>query len=141
MNYIQGSGWFVNLLSGLASGDPRFVEEYINEEYPLMLGEKGLWELFHTLQFAKVARTSRRGWQTIDHPILGTVQWKIGRNYRNAKPYMFVRVNGKEIIHLWRTSAWLEFERTEVTPFIEERMKERVANTFVQVEGRLHSSY
>jgi hypothetical protein len=42
-------------------------------------------------------RISRRNWKTAEHPLLGTVQWKSGVNFRTGR-YFYLRLNGRTVL-------------------------------------------
>ncbi len=102
MEYIPNRGWFVSIVSGLATGDQMFIETYL-ERGPL--GIKWLREVCATLMRSGFARYSRKGWLTIEHPDLGIVSFKIGADFRTAKDYFFLRLNGREILRDWPDSS------------------------------------
>lgn len=93
---IDGKGWFVYTISALASGnDPRDDRGYNKTT----LSE--LDRVCRTLSDTGFARHSRRGWLTLEHPDLGCVQWKSGVDFRTARNYFLMRLNGKLIVKAW----------------------------------------
>lgn len=92
MKRIKWQGHFVSLLSGLAAGEPE-----TNPNYGLIDLHRDLCALDAT----GMARKSRRGWSVIDHPLLGQISWKSGRDFRTALPYLFVRVAGRQVLAAW----------------------------------------
>lgn len=106
---ITHKGRFVFLLSGLAAGDETFLNEYgADNPSPYLMGIQGLNKALMTLSDTRVARYSRKGWLTIDHPDLGMVQWKQGWDFRTAKPFLFVRINGRQVLNWWPTTPHKE---------------------------------
>ena len=94
---IDGKGWFVWTISGLASADPKFIKDPGR-----MLSITDIATILRTLDHAEFSRFSRRGgWRTAEHPVLGVIQWKSGVDFRTVLPYFLLRVNGEEIIHAW----------------------------------------
>ena len=89
---IKGKGWFVYAISAIVAGD----NDALSDDLVRPNWER-LKEVFSLARDTGFARFSRRGWWTLEHPILGTVQWKEGVNFRTVQPYLYVRVNGKPL--------------------------------------------
>ncbi len=90
MTAIQtGRGHFVDLLSYLVAG--------VIPTTSIDLNIYSLRDKFHSLEEMRLSRRSRKGWETLQHPMLGLLQWKLGvspfRGY-----YFFLRVNGKPVL-------------------------------------------
>ncbi|MBU0707254.1 hypothetical protein KKG41_02680 [Patescibacteria group bacterium] len=121
MKSISGKGWFVATVSGLVAGDGSFVDPY----NPMDLRELGC--VCATLSSTGFARESRKKWWTIDHPTLGLLQWKQGVNYKNALPYLFLRLNGHTFLKAWPESGQ-KYTYAEWTSSneVEELAKQRV---------------
>jgi len=90
---LNDKGWFCETLKSLINGNTEFVSEHHNpinidliEDWLFVCEEMGL------------IRLSRRNWKTLDHPVLGTVQWKSGARRTPEKGYFFLRVNGRPIL-------------------------------------------
>lgn len=98
MKAINGKGWFVRTLSGLACGDTSFVHTCNRidvREISETLGH------FVSSGFARVSN----GWDTMDHPDLGVVQWKSGVDFRTAQDHFFLRLNGRLILRAWPSAG------------------------------------
>ncbi len=96
---VRGKGWFVYLLSGLYSASPEFIDEY-SQNSGYGYGLESLRNDLSTLAETGVALKSRRsGWYCLEHPALGQIRFKMGYNFRNGKPYLFVEVCGRKIVH------------------------------------------
>ena len=116
---VNGRGWFVWTVSCLRAGaDPRKIVPGEGDYNPYTKGTGGelgfrlaavlcerLGETLAVLLDSGVARTSRKGWLIINHPILGQVSWKSGSDFRTAKGYLFLRVNGRLVLSYWPSSA------------------------------------
>lgn len=117
-------GWFVFTVSGLMVGDKNIVKEYNNIKL------KDIFSICVSLRSSGFARCSRRGWWTLEHPQLGMVQWKEGVDFRNAKKYFYLRINGKPILSAkegWRpkwtaetAKALSEEDRASVEAFLDD---------------------
>jgi len=102
------AGNFVFTLGLLLTGDECLISEGEKNTQAGIRngwGEGGLGynaqdvaQALQVLRETGVARISRKGWHTLSHPHLGTLQWKQGVDYRTARPYLFVRINGKLIL-------------------------------------------
>jgi len=88
---IRNQGWFVSTLSALVSGE---VPEMVNyNDWRLAR----IWNLLASLTEVGISKRSRRGWETINHPTLGTVQWRMGVSAFIGW-YLFLRVNGQLVL-------------------------------------------
>lgn len=97
---ISHLGWFVWVISGLATGDPEFIKDYPNNDGCTMTISE-IERTLLTLRDAGFTRESRRGWETIHHQVLGTISFKSGYDFRSTKPYLIMRLNGRVIIREW----------------------------------------
>lgn len=50
---------------------------------------------------AGFSRLSRRGWYVAEHPLLGQLSWKSGRDFRTAGRYFLLRLNGRLVLDAW----------------------------------------
>lgn len=91
---IEGMGWFVNTISGLASGDPSFIIRFNDVDL------KEICRLLETTEAAGFPRVSRKGWTTLEHPVLGLIQWKSDGTLSGVD-YFFLQVNGEKIIEAY----------------------------------------
>ncbi len=118
---INGSGWFVCTVSGLMAGDVTIIDGY--NAYDL----KMIAATLETLAETRVARQSRKGWWTVEHTLLGTLQWKSGIDFRSTAPYLYVRVNGKPLINCGGGSIvnthWVGDAADHAAPEARERME------------------
>ncbi len=96
METKRGKGWFVFTVSALASGDAEALMDPYN-----LVDLKGIRSTCVTLSISGFATRSRRGWQTIRHPDLGTLQWKFGFQVGTALEYFFLRLDGRLLVRAW----------------------------------------
>ena len=131
IRFQHGRGWFVYLVSGLASADPDFVREMkeYGEYCPSSLVPKisRIFEILGTLQFCGVAHISRRGWCGVEIERLGLLQWKMGFDFRAAKEYFFLRLNGRPLLQQWPENGF-EGEIVWVAEGVKENDRKLVAN-------------
>jgi hypothetical protein len=123
---IDGKGHFVFTVSGLVAGDVGIVDKYN------VCDAKEIARVCQTLSNSGFARCSRKGWWTIEHPILGLVQWKAGHDFRTAGEYFILRVNGKPVLNCWPlvgTYAKWESEAAEALSEHERELVERFLGT------------
>ena len=117
MNTINGKGWFVYSVSAIASRDIEAIQE-ANKSYYGRLEEGGLALRIlldlEAIECMMISRVSRNGAHVLEHPILGQLSWKAGTDFRTAKRYMILWLNGKEVLSVWpkaghkTTSVWVE---------------------------------
>lgn len=106
-NTIVGKGLFVFTLSGLASGDEIFLSRYGSyESIQIHMGIQGLMQIFTVLRETNVAKPNKKRWFGVRHPDLGYLQWKQGIDFRSAKPYLIIRLNGRLILEWWPNTPW-----------------------------------
>ena len=91
METIRGKGHWVALISALASGD---AEAALSCKVSL----QDVVRLLESNDVANFSRRSRKGWSTMDHPNLGTLQWKSGVDFRTVGKFFFLRLNGEVLI-------------------------------------------
>jgi len=89
---IKNQGWFVATISGLAAGDPRWMSDFND----FRLGK--ILQSLSDLQNLKVARVSRKGWQTLEHQALGQLQWRTGIHRIQGGSWAEVRLNGLPLL-------------------------------------------
>lgn len=137
MKEISGKGWFVLVVSSLVAGNiHKVMEAAACAQEGNMLANWGgneIRRLCCSLAASGFAHKSRKGWATINHPALGTMQWKNGVDFKTVAPYFFLRINGDLILKAWpragsRTTQviWMakaarqlqEHERTGVERFL-----------------------
>jgi hypothetical protein len=104
MKIQRMNGWFERIMGGFINQDFPWSEE--NGSPPTYRLES-LWVSLAELEYTGVARISRRGWYTIDHPSLGQLSWKSGIGYTTGTRFLVVRRGGKVIMH-FRAKEWLE---------------------------------
>jgi hypothetical protein len=95
MKAISGKGHFIFTISGLVAGDMCIVDPHNNVDI------KKIASSCDTFRESGVARQSRRGWWTMEHPVLGLLQWKSGIDFRTAKAYFVLRVHGQPLVSCW----------------------------------------
>lgn len=86
---------FVTTIRALTVGDTSYFREVVSVDL------KEVDETLRALEFAGMTRRSRKDWVTLDHPQLGTLQWKSGYDFRSSGVFLFLRVNGKLILKAW----------------------------------------
>ena len=100
---IKNCGWFVYLLSAIAEGNAEAIKADDCQRYGI--GDSNvitiIAEKLATIAETGFARTSRRGWTTLEHPQVGMVQWKSGYDFRTTGRYFFLRINGKQVVACW----------------------------------------
>lgn len=122
---IDGKGWFTFTVSGLASGDTAIVTRHNSADI------KDIARVCETLQYSGFARCSRKGWWTLEHADLGTVQWKSGYDFRTAGEFFFLRLNGKLIVRAWPTAGSRRYTRAQ---WVADSAKELPENIRERVE-------
>lgn len=88
----KGKGSFVTAVRALAKGGAPKVQSSLEAEVLAPLGE---------IERAGFGRYSRSGWYVVDHPCLGQLSWKSGRDFRSFRRYFLLRLNGTMILHAW----------------------------------------
>lgn len=89
---IRGKGHFVATLSGLATGDMSVFDEYNSCD------GKRIFEILSSLSEAGLHRVSGKGWNTVDHPALGLLQWRYHVDMATINPVWVVRLNGHDLL-------------------------------------------
>lgn len=99
MKLIEDKGYFAYIVSILLSGE----ESYIRDMRMLARTEiaKDVFDDLAAVGSTGFARTSRRGWKTLEHPDLGMVQWKCGVDFRTKGNFYILRVNGRQVLYCW----------------------------------------
>lgn len=103
MKNYENRGWTTFILGALADGNAQAILDagwFLRAD-----GENGMsLDIPRDLAAARscgFGRISRRGWWTLDHPVLGVVQMKSGLAFPSGKPYLFIRVNGRMVAQRW----------------------------------------
>lgn len=103
MRLIEWKGWFVYLMSAIASGDADALTTEGCRQ--CAIGDSNVVTIIanhlENIQETGFARISRKGWRTLDHPDLGMVQWKSGYDFRTTGVYFFLSINGTQILSCW----------------------------------------
>lgn len=126
--------WFVPMIQALVAGDADSYAVVHN-----IADVKYIRKMCSSMHDAGLTRPSRKGWETIDHPRLGTLQWKIGIDFRTAGEYFFFRLNGKLILRAWPNAGYRKTHCEWVTgqdvESSKKRMVERMLGTLQDGTG------
>jgi hypothetical protein len=95
MNRVYG--WFSVTIRALSTGalDPIFNSHNVAADL------KYICEVCKKMREIGLVRVSRKGWDSVEFPGLGFLQWKWGYDFRSAKEYFFLRLNGKMLLRAW----------------------------------------
>jgi hypothetical protein len=100
MRNTTGKGWFVILIDAIEQG--KLTEKVWSPSWTTTVGKNALNFIFMTVAGgSEFAVRTKKGWYSLIHPDLGQLSWKSGFDFRSGGRYFFLRLNGKEIIHVW----------------------------------------
>lgn len=97
---MAGMNWFVPMIQALAKGN---ASAFLTCNNPCDV--RYIAWVLGTIDDAGLTRDSRKCWTTLDHPVLGTIQWKRGFTPfgGGSSEYFMLRINGVLVLKAWPT--------------------------------------